>query len=118
MHRGIDIAAPLNECRGLDPLARNHLRRISLRIKGNGERWATRLRADILLIHLVSSHALREGRDLPERIDHPAINVFQATRPVRGATGSSDQHGGHSEFQSTRPVRGATNTAKRTCQAF
>ena len=63
MHRGIDIADPLNECRGLDPLARNHLRRISLRIKGNGERGGTHLRADILLIHLVSSHELCAGRD-------------------------------------------------------
>ena len=53
MHRGIDIAVPLNELGGLDPLpackARACLRRISLRIEGNGDRGAARLRADILL---------------------------------------------------------------------
>ena len=53
MHRSIDIAVPLNECRGLNPLparkARARLRWISLRIKGNSDRGTARLRADILL---------------------------------------------------------------------
>ena len=53
MHGGIDIAVTLNEGGRIDALSarkpRARLRRVSVRIKGNGDGWAARLRIDVFL---------------------------------------------------------------------
>ena len=57
---------------------------------------------------IISIHAPRAGRDGYCLLYHAARLPFQSTRPVRGATNSTDYPNNHNEFQSTRPVRGAT----------
>ena len=81
----------------------------------------------------ISIHAPREGRDQLNRAKKELIDIFQSTRPARGATSllhracAARLHfnpraprgarprpgyifGGWTLFQSTRPARGATST--------
>ena len=56
----------------------------------------------------ISIHAPREGRDVNAALRNKAMELFQSTRPARGATIFA--HAGEVDdlFQSTRPARGAT----------
>ena len=56
----------------------------------------------------ISIHAPREGRD--PRFHEPIkrTEIFQSTRPSRGATSDKRQFVIDRLFQSTRPARGAT----------
>ena len=57
---------------------------------------------------MISIHAPREGRDdMHAALDY-AAEVFQSTRPARGATPPITPVTMSSIFQSTRPARGAT----------
>ena len=83
----------------------------------------------------ISIHAPLAGRDLPAAFSAGRDELFQSTRPLRGATaGSAEAHrpsvdfnprapcgarlkaaakaNGTTPFQSTRPLRGATVRAK------
>ena len=59
----------------------------------------------------VSIHAPRAGRDDNLLTDNAEHQVFQSTRPARGATTISVAFIGATRFQSTRPARGATKAA-------
>ena len=56
----------------------------------------------------VSIHAPHAGRDLEIEFDGLACELFQSTRPMRGATRCVRPSVNSSLFQSTRPMRGAT----------
>ena len=56
----------------------------------------------------ISIHAPRAGRDNIHLVDLWAQEIFQSTRPVRGATRAGIGCTPSARFQSTRPVRGAT----------
>ena len=65
--------------------------------------------ADRLREHLpVSIHAPRAGRDVLAAVRSAVEDLFQSTRPVRGATEVPPALVTQDLFQSTRPVRGAT----------
>ena len=97
MHRGIDIAVPLNELGGLDSLptrkARTGLCRISLRIKGNGDGGTARLGADILLPFGKPCHKKRRAARRTNRTqvlvgetmlrEHVPRETFQISEEVR-----------------------------------
>jgi len=72
MHGRIDVTVALNEIGRVDALparkARARLRRIPLRIKGNGDRGAAHLRTDILLTLCKPRH---EERAATWRADRP-----------------------------------------------
>ena len=57
----------------------------------------------------ISIHAPHTGRDLPPVTQDELDNIFQSTRPIRGAT-LCLKRGALTQplFQSTRPIRGAT----------
>ena len=69
---------------------------------------------DVLLqrgdkLHGISIHAPRAGRDDTGGRYTVIVDLFQSTRPVRGATDVFTVPPGlFPQFQSTRPVRGAT----------
>ena len=55
----------------------------------------------------ISTHAPRAGSD-NDCVTRRAVNIFQPTLPVRGATGIAAKYGTTYQFQPTLPVRGAT----------
>ena len=58
----------------------------------------------------ISIHAPLAGRDGDSGHTFLKINLFQSTRPLRGATTQAFHfHHGSQGFQSTRPLRGATS---------
>ena len=60
----------------------------------------------------ISTHAPLAGRDEFDRLAALVGELFQPTRPLRGATASrSDFRGAATGFQPTRPLRGATSVA-------
>nr|DAV55627.1 MAG TPA: hypothetical protein [Caudoviricetes sp.] len=62
------------------------------------------------LCHFISTHAPLAGRDGRKCFLTLLINVFQPTRPLRGATQRPYRvKCRHIRFQPTRPLRGATN---------
>ena len=93
-------------------------------------RGATRWPRQSLLGRSISIHAPLAGRDMPpgwqvqsrhnfnprapcgaRLLRSASLSrsiLFQSTRPLRGATGTSAQPSGIATFQSTRPLRGAT----------
>ena len=66
------------------------------------------------MVHFVSIHAPRAGRDLPLKAVRSRRTRFQSTRPVRGATPQPMPTLPCVLFQSTRPVRGATRSCRRS----
>ena len=56
----------------------------------------------------ISIHAPREGRDGLREIKAAQEDIFQSTRPARGATPVTRSVLRVEKFQSTRPARGAT----------
>ena len=56
----------------------------------------------------VSIHAPRTGRDVGKGVQIRRCDMFQSTRPARGATSVSTYWTFARVFQSTRPARGAT----------
>ncbi len=65
---------------------------------------------------LISIHAPHTGRDSPSEIRRSVSNLFQSTRPIRGATTSSGVPFSLAIFQSTRPIRGATRRGRIWCR--
>ena len=68
----------------------------------------------------ISIHAPRAGRDDLTGDTIAPEDLFQSTRPVRGATQRLENAAQYNGFQSTRPVRGATikNEAEFRKQIF
>ena len=58
----------------------------------------------------ISIHAPHAGRDDFLRAVPVLFNLFQSTRPMRGATSHLSGSIEDLEFQSTRPMRGATRS--------
>ena len=63
----------------------------------------------VVCFNAISIHAPREGRDVKGVTIHNTNDLFQSTRPARGATFLGLSEDDMQEiFQSTRPARGAT----------
>ena len=61
---------------------------------------------------MISTHAPLAGRDKKTSASSVRSDLFQPTRPLRGATvGGNDCTGCQTRFQPTRPLRGATGVA-------
>ena len=68
---------------------------------------------DSLILIDISTHAPLAGRDYLGVISASVDEIFQPTRPLRGATEQGSNSGGSSLFQPTRPLRGATGQTSR-----
>ena len=67
----------------------------------------------VLDVHNISIHAPHTGRDSHSVKRLQAMDGFQSTRPIRGATVTGKMGGTSYAFQSTRPIRGATQQPER-----